>query len=321
MKKTILFTIILSVCTIICYAQAGQVSAKKPRIMVRPAETWCAANGYMQQNDDQGTVELTPNYEVALQTSQDLNLAIAKIEGQMNERGYSTVNFLTSIRGVKAQAARNSGMTSKTTGSGLAVSFMDEINMQAKADILFDVDWKVSTTGPKKTVSYTLSAYDAYTYNSIASVSGSGQPSISAEVPALVEEAVLNNMDTFLSQLQQYFDDCLQNGRGVALIINCFDDGSSIDMETEYNGKELREIIEDWVSDNAIGRSYDIVDDTETSMTFQDVKIALFDESERPQDAGTFGRDLRKYLTSLGIPSKQGGSRTLGRFELIIGEK
>lgn len=289
--------------------------------MVRPAETWCAANGYMQQNDDQGTVELTPNYEVALQTSQDLNLAIAKIEGQMNERGYSTVNFLTSIRGVKAQAARNSGMTSKTTGSGLAVSFMDEINMQAKADILFDVDWKVSTTGPKKTVSYTLSAYDAYTYNSIASVSGSGQPSISAEVPALVEEAVLNNMDTFLSQLQQYFDDCLQNGRGVALIINCFDDGSSIDMETEYNGKELREIIEDWVSDNAIGRSYDIVDDTETSMTFQDVKIALFDESERPQDAGTFGRDLRKYLTSLGIPSKQGGSRTLGRFELIIGEK
>ncbi len=304
-----------------CHAQEGQVKAKKPRIMVRPAETWCAANGYMQANDDQGTVELTPNYEVALQTSQDLNLAIAKIESQMNERGYSTVNFLTAIRGVKAQAAHNSGMASKTTGSGIAVSFMDELNMQAKADIFFDVDWKVSTTGPKKTVSYTLSAYDAYTYNSIASVSGSGQPSFSSEVPVLVEEAVLSNMDTFLSQLQQYFDDCLENGRGIALVINCFDDGSGIDMESEYDGKELREVIEDWVSDNAIGRSYNLVDDTETSMTFQDVKIALFDVNERPQDAGAFGRELRKYLTSLGIPSKQGGSRTLGRFELIIGEK
>lgn len=304
-----------------CYAQAGQVKAKKPRIMVRPAETWCSANGYMQKNDDQGTVELTPDYEVALQTSQDLNLAIAKIEGQMNERGYSTVNFLTSIRGVKAQAARNSGMTSKTTGSGIAVSFMDEINMQAKADIFFDLDWKVSSTGPKKTVFYTLSAYDAYTYSSIASVSGSGQPSFSSEVPTLVEEAILDNMDTFLAQLQRYFDDCLENGRGIALVINCFDDGSGIDMEKEYNGRELREVIEDWVSDNAIGRSYNLVDDTETSMTFQDVKIALFDDRERPQDAGSFGRELRKYLTSLGIPSKQGGSRTLGRFELIIGEK
>ncbi|MCD7714397.1 MAG: DUF6175 family protein [Prevotella sp.] len=289
--------------------------------MVRPAETWCAANGYMQKNDDQGMVELTPAYELALQTSQDLNLAISKIEGQMNERGFSTVNFLTAIRGVKAQAARNSGVMSKTTGSGIAVSFMDEINMQAKADIFFDVDWKVSTTGPKKTVSYTLSAYDAYTYNSIASVSGSGQPSLSAEVPVLVEEAVLTNMDTFLSELQQYFDDCIENGRGIALVINCFEDGSGIDMETEYGGRELREIIEDWVSDNAIGRSYNIVDDTETSMTFQDVKIALFDERERPQDAGAFGRELRKYLASLGIPSKQGGSRTLGRFELVIGEK
>lgn len=321
MKKSIIFTILLSVCTIMGYAQTGQVKAKKPRIMVRPAETWCTANGYMQQNDDQGTVVLTPNYEIALQTSQDLNLAISKIEGQMNERGYSTVNFLTSIRGVKAQAGRNSGMVSKTTGSSLAVSFMDEINKQAKADIFFDVDWKVSTTGPKRTVSYTLNAYDAYTYNSIASVSGSGQPSFSAEVPILVEEAILTNMDTFLAQLQQYFDDCLQNGRGIALVVNCFDDGSGLDMEKEYNGKELREIIEDWVADNSIGRSYNLVDDTETSMTFQDVKIALFDERERPQDAGTFGRELRKYLTSLGIPSKQGGSRTLGRFELIIGEK
>lgn len=321
MKKIIFLTILLIAGTLTCAAQAGQVKAKKPRIMVRPAETWCSANGFMTEYDDQGTKTLMPNYELALQTSQDLNLAIAKIESQMNERGYSPVNFLTAIRGVKAQAARNSGMTSKTTGSSVSVSFMDEINMRAKADILFDVDWKISTTGPKKTVSYTLSAYDSYTYNSIATVSGTGEPSFSSEVPTLVEEAILDNMDTFLAQLQAYFDDCLQNGRGITLVVNCFDDGSGGDMEKEYDGKELREIIEDWVSDNTIGRAYNITDDTETSMTFQDVKIALFDENERPQDAGSFGRELRKYLKNLGIPSKQGGSRTLGRFELIIGEK
>lgn len=316
MKKIFLLLSLFCVSVAIASAQ----KATKPRVMVRPAETWCADNGLMMKNNDQGSVMLTPDYEKALQTNGDLTLVISKIESLMTDRGFRISNFLQAIRGVRAQAARNSGITSKSTGSNIAVSFMDEINNQAKADIYFDVYWKVTKTGPKNTVSYTLSAYDTYTYNSIASVSGTGNPSFTAEVPILVEEAVLNNMDTFLDQLQGYFDDCLENGRGISLEINCFDDGSGVDMESEYGGKELREIIEDWVSDNTVNRAYNLVDDTESSMVFQDVKIALYDVRERPQNAGVFGRGLRKHLESLGIKTKQGSS-TLGRCQIIIGEK
>lgn len=237
----------------------------------------------------------------------------------MNDRGYRIANFLQAIRGVKAQAARNSGISSKSTGSNIAVSFMDEINNTAKADVYFDVYWKITKNGPKNTVSYTLSAYDTYTYNSIASTSGTGSPSFTAEIPVLVEEAVVSNMDSFLDQLQGYFDDCIENGRAISLEINAFDDGA-IDMESTYDGKELREIIEDWVSDNSINRSYNLVDDTETAMVFQDVRIPLFDEKERPMNAGSYARALRKHLESLNIPVKQ-GANTLGRCQLIIGEK
>lgn len=315
MKKVFTIIVLLSVNLIVCYAQ----KATKPRIMVRPAEAWCTENGYMEKIDNQGKTELIPDYEKALQTNGDLTLVISKIESLMNDRGFRIANFLQAIRGINANAARTSGITSKASGSNVAVSFMDEINNQAKADIYFDVYWKVTKNGPQNTVSYTLSAYDSYTYNSIASVSGTGQPSFAAEVPVLVEEAVLSNMDPFLNQLQGYFDDCVENGRAIALQINTFE-GSGIDMETEYNGKELREIIEDWVSDNTVNRAYNLVDDTETTMSFQDVKIPLFDERERPMNAGIYARGLRKMLENLKIPVKQGSS-TLGRCQLIIGEK
>lgn len=316
MKKILLIT-----ACIICTANALVAQkATKPRIMVRPAETWCTENGYMSVVQNQDMKELTPDYEVALQTNGDLTLVISKIESLMNDRDFRISNFLQAIRGVKAQAARNSGITSKSTGSNIAISFMDEINNAAKADVYFDVYWKVTKNGPKNTVSYTLSAYDTYTYTSIASTSGTGTPSFTAEVPILVEEAVMSNMDSFLEQLQSYFDDCIENGRAISLEINAFDDEEGVDMESEYNGKELREIIEDWVSDNSINRSYNLVDDTETAMVFQDVRIPLYDERERPLNAGAYARGLRKHLESLQIPVKQGNS-TLGRCQLIIGKK
>lgn len=315
MKK--LFTLLVMAFFVV---SLNAQKATKPRVMVRPAESWCTENGYMSVVENHDMKELLPNYEIAFQTNGDLTLVISKIESLMNDRGFQIANFLQAIRGVKSQAARNSGITSKSTGSNVAVSFMDEINNTAKADIFFDVYWKITKTGPKNTVSYTLSAYDTYTYNSIASTSGTGAPSFTAEIPILVEEAVLSNMDPFLDQLQGYFDDCIENGRAISLEINTFDDGSNIDMESIYDGKELREIIEDWVSDNSVNSSYNLVDDTETSMVFQDVRIPLFDERERPMNAGIYARGLRKHLQSLQIPVKQ-GNNTLGRCQLIIGEK
>lgn len=316
MKKPLILLCAAVLATLASWAQ----QAKQPRIMVRPAEVWCTEHGYTKVVDDQGSKLLLPQYEVALQADGDLHATITKIEALMNDRQFPPVNFLQAIRSVRARAARNSGLAAKETGAGIASSFMDDINQQAKADIYFDLYWKINTAGLKRSVTYTLSAYDAYTNKAVASTSGTGEPSYTAEVPLLVEEAVTEQMDAFLARLQGHFDDLRENGREVSLEINCFD-GCGIDMEKDIDGKELREVIEDWMSDNTVKRAYSLVDDTETTMLFQDVRIALYDTRERPQDAGQFARELRKYLeTTLGVPVKM-NARTLGRAQLIIGAK
>lgn len=315
--KRIIYTIVLA------FAAIGSIyaaSPTKPRVMIRPAEIWCTENGFMTRVDNLGEEEAIPEYEKAFQSNGDLHMVMTKIRSMMNDRGYDCPDFLAAVRDVKNRMARRSGTTSRTSGSSIATSFADELASQAKADIYFDVYWSVRKNGPKSSIAYTLSAIDPYTLNSFADVSGVGQPSFSADIPQLLEEAVVGRMDAFLAQFQTYFDKCREEGRPISLEIATFDNGSGIDMETEFGGRELRELIEDWVAEHTVNNAYNLVDDTETSMHFQDVRIPLFDERERPANAGTFGRELRSYLTSMKVPSKQ-GKRTLASYEIIIGEK
>lgn len=46
--------------------------AKKPTIMVVPANVWCTHNGYTQKYNNQGTITEIPDYKKALDN--DLNL-------------------------------------------------------------------------------------------------------------------------------------------------------------------------------------------------------------------------------------------------------
>jgi len=86
-----------------------------------------------------------------------------------------------------------------------------------------ELTYTINTTGPKKSVSYTLRGLDAYTDKQIAGDSGTGAPSFSAELPVLLEEAVLAHIDNFNAQLQAHFDDMFANGREIIVRIKKFD--------------------------------------------------------------------------------------------------
>ena len=62
-----------------------------------------------------------------------------------------------------------------------------------------------------------MQGLDAYSDKQIAGASGTGQPSFTAEMPVLLEEAVLAHVDNFNVQLQSHFDDMFANGREIVL--------------------------------------------------------------------------------------------------------
>lgn len=296
--------------------------AKKPTIMVVPADVWCSENGYMTTYDNQGDEVSVPDYEKAVQNDMDLVNAITKIGELMAERGLPLKDLASTVRSIRQSSAEDEMTVSRSSGSSLAESPLDKLLNRAKADILVELAWKINTVGPKQSVTYTLRGIDAYTNKQVAAAQGTGAPSFSAEIPVLIEEATLEKMDGFIAQLQAHFDDLLANGREVNVNIRVFDNGSGMSLEDEYDGYELIDIIDDWMAQNTVQHRYSLTDATENMMRFEQVRIPLYRENGMPMDTRRFVTELRRYLSKepFNITSKV-LTKGLGRADLVLGEK
>ena len=127
-------------------------------------------------------------------------------------------------------------------------------------------------------------------------------------------------MDNFLAGLQGHFDDLRQNGREITLEIRKYESFDG-DLESEFDGKELTEIIGDWVSKNTKNGVFSLKDYSENLMNFNQVRIPFYDESGRAIDAKDWANSLKKYLKSTYKIDSKLLTRGLGNARLIIGEK
>lgn len=315
MKKSLLI--------IICFAYLGiglaYGQAKKPTLMVVPSDNWCITNGYYIEYDNQGTKTKLPDYKKAFQENANLLLVISAMNSVMAERGFPMKNMESAIKTLESESAEDNMRTSKN-GNGVSESPIDKLKKVAKADIILQLTYTVTATGPKKSITFNLQGLDAYTDKQIATATGTGAPSFSAELPVLLKEAVLNNMDNFNSQLQAHFDDMFENGREIIIRIKKFD--GDIDLEQEYAGKELGEHIEDWLKANTVKGRFSTTDATENMMLFEQVRIPIYDEKGNATDARRFVKGLQNFLKAapFNLDSKL-TMKGLGQAALIIGEK
>jgi len=294
--------------------------AKKPTIMVIPSDVWCHKNGYMTEVNSLGETIKVPNYKKAMQENAELLAVIAKINGLMAERGFPLKDMAAAIKTLESENAENAMLTSKS-GAAVAETPIERLKKVAKADIIIDLTWTVNQTGPKKSVTFTMKGLDAYTDKQVATATGTGSPSFSAELPVLLEEAVLAHIDNFNGQLQSHFDDLFANGREIIVRIKKFDSWPD-DLEKEFNGKELREIISDWMHENTVNHRFSETDSGETSMLFEQVRIPLFDANGKAMDAKAFLKGLQTMLKNApySITNKL-MTKGLGQATLVLGEK
>ena len=295
--------------------------AKKPTIMILPSDNWCEQRYFITEFDNQGTKQKVPNYKQAFQEDAELNQVISQIGSLMIDRGFPLKDAEQELKAIEAREAEMNMTSSKSTGSSVSESPLDKLKNKAKADILIQIWWKVNKTESGKSISFVLEAFDTYTSTRIASASGTGAPNSQDIVPILIQKAVLEKVDAFNTQLQGHFDDMFKNGREIRLTVRKWDSWEN-DLETEVDGTELTEHIENWVRDNTVSKRYSLSDASENLMSFEQVRIPLLDESGNPIDARQFARGLQKHLkgSPYGYDVKL-LTRGLGEAILILGEK
>lgn len=308
-------------CVLCLAAMAAMAQAKKPTLMVMPSDLWCNTNGYMTTYENQGTLVNVPDYLRALQSDVNLLPVIAKINDLMADRGFPLKNLESEIKDLNRTDAEMSMLQSKSGGE-VNQSPIDKLRQQAKADIIIYLTWTINQTGPKKSITYTIQGLDSYTNKQVAGDSGTGTPSFTAEIPLMLEQAVGSHIDNFCDRLQSHFDDMFQNGREISLLMNVFN-SSPVDFESEIDGRELSEYVDDWMAANTVNGRYSLEDATENYMKFEQVRIPMYDDKQRPMDANRFARELVRYLKGApcNVTQIKQMNQGLGRVTLVLGDK
>lgn len=316
MKRIIFLGIFLATVFASAFSQA-----KKPSIMIFPADDWMVQNGYTYQVDNQGVKTTVFDYQKALNENTQLNSVIIKIQGMMNDRKFPLTDFSSTLKSIAEQNALDN-VDQNSKGAGISESARDKMLKVAKPDIVLYIRWNVITTGPKKTVDFTLQGVDAGTNKAYASAGGTGQPSFSAEIPVLLETAVLDYLDNFNVQLQTAFEDMVTNGREISLNIKVWDDSpKKLNDEINEDGDLLKDDIKKWVSQNTVKGRFTLASSSPNSMKFTQVRIPLYDADGVAFDADAFATSLRKYIRKTYKITSESGAIGLGTAEVVIGGK
>lgn len=294
---------------------------KKPTLMILPSDNWCEQRYFMTEFDNQGTKQKVPNYKQAFQEDTELGQVISKIGSLMIDRGFPLKDAEQELKAIEARNAEDNMTLSTTSGSSITESPLDKLKNRAKADIIIQIWWKVTKTENGNVISFVLEAFDSYTSKRIAASTGNGKPNNKDIIPVLLQNAILSNIDPFVEQLQLYFDDILANGREIILTIKKWDSWDK-NMETEIDGKEITDYINDWLQKNTVKGKFSIADATENVIRCEQVRIPLYDANNNAIDARQFAKGLQKYLK--GAPFNfevKLLTRGLGEAILVLGEK
>lgn len=306
----------------VLFFSALSISAqvKKPTLMILPSDNWCTQRYFTTTYQDIGGTVTVPDYQLAFQQDTELGGVISLIGQMLTDRGYLLKDSEQELKAMAMRTAEDNVTMSKTSGASLVESPLDILKRRSKADIIIQIGWQVHKADGGKAVTFIIEAFDSYTSKRIATATGTSKVSNDI-VPVILENAVKGHIDAFDSQMDRYFAGLVQNGREIVLTVRCWDSWEN-DLETEYDGEELTDCIQDWLYDNTVNGSFNLTDGTESFLQFEQVRIPLTDERGRAIDARTFATDLRKYLQEppFEITSKV-MMRGLGEAILVLGEK
>jgi hypothetical protein len=295
--------------------------AKKPTLMILPSDNWCEQRFFNTVFDNQGTKQKVPNYKQAFQEDTEIGQVISKIGSLMIDRGFPLKDAEQELKAIEARNAEDNMTTSTASGSSISESPLDKLKNKAKADIIIQIWWKVNKTEQGKSVSFILEAFDAYTSKRIASSTGHGTPNNTDIVPILLQNAILANIDPFAAQLQSHFDDMFNNGREILLTVKKWNSWDK-NLETEIEGKEITDYVNEWLQKNTVKGKFSMADATENIIRFDQVRIPLFDVNNNAIDARQFTKGLQKYLKAAPFNFEiKLITRGLGEAILVLGEK
>lgn len=301
------------------------MQAQLPKLMVLPHKTWCDTKGYVDKIERNGKTRTTENYEEAFKDPTFTNVEMT-LKDLFSEPGmeFPLTSYGEATQEDEDEDALDDAYESAQTGSGLQDNSFDAL-MAKKAnapDIYIKVGWSEDKVGLKKVINYYVDAVDSYSSKSVATVTGNSEP-VAGTTPTgiVIKQGIKDKFAEFANKLTNHFQDLQNNGREIKLAIRIVDNGDGNTFNTEFGGKELSMIINDWIADNTVNHRFSMKNSTRNRLSFDQVRIPFKSPNGSQNNAKQWVDGLRQHIAAVTGIAAENNSRGLGAANLMLGEK
>lgn len=259
-----------------------------------------SSNIFAQVNTVQPSIMVIPfvpegaDIRKSLDVSNEKRQVIAQISGAFADKGFATKDFYANFKAVSQNAAFEDG--SQT-------DLKSQIIQNSGADIFVEADININRSNDGNSVRVVLKACEASTAKVLASKIGDSGKFYTNDIGKLGSKAVEKSMEGFLATMQQSFDDMVINGRSIVVNVS-FDEMSEYDTSSSIgaSGDELRDLLEEWMEQNAFKNYYHIQGTTAKKMIFDEVRIPLKDPTTgNNYNINKFARSLANFFKTNGM--------------------
>jgi hypothetical protein len=295
----------------ICYSQAI-----KPKVMIMPSDAWMVQNNFTSVEDEQGSAQVSFDYERAFREDPILVEAINVTGGLFAERGFEFTDMSQSIKDISSRIERNNI-------TGRILSVRDELALSVSADIILYLDYNISDVGfgQSQVDRFSMTAIDAYSNKNLGNAGESGPRSSETAVSSLIRERVLAFINDLESNILRIFEGYVTSGREITIEIianpNSIDFGCFDLYSTFVGDKMLYDYFSDWSIDNSMNNA-GYIDVLDESLVIN-MNIPLLDDRNRPIQAFNMAiKFMSSELRELFVmrPERLG----LGRAALLIND-
>lgn len=290
-----------------------------PTVIVYPADSWMQAHGYASTFDNDGETEYMYKYNDAFVNTPEIGRVIKAVQAVLKERGFQHEDLANLLKDMKRERAEE--MANAADGEASEKGAMDELMQQARPDIRVDLDYSVQSIGPRKSISGTLTAVDAYTNEQISSVPIISEMSMDP-IDLALRKCIAGTCDDFCQQMIDHFADLRDNGRMITVIFRAAD-GAGINFLRDEIGDDddtYDEYLYEWMKKHAVNKACKKGRKTNKLVEFKNVRIPFYDEEGEPIEGEDWAKGIRKaFKSETGIKIAKGQGNTLGRVNFLVG--
>lgn len=275
-----------------------------PQIMVIPGDQTLQNFKCLKTETANGRTYVIRDFRNYLLKDDRARRIISAIQNSFNNQDFPLNDFEQTLKQLDTQEATDfvDGIEKDAKTQLLFTAHPDiilELNYDTSRDKMSLTSHNYNHTG-NKNVSYTLTALDAYTNKSVATITASNLKNESTT--EAIQEDLMDQLPKFQQDIQKYFSSILTRGRDITVRV-AVEKGCPIKLSDEsIEGDTYTDWIIDYMKAHTVKGAYKMQNNTDYEISFTNCRIRLLNEDGTQYGVYDWTRDLAKNLrTNLGL--------------------